>query len=124
MLGNILVHSVDKTHVVVETVELVWLFFLNIVSFNFMPTPNKSLRFTRFGRSYVNRTAVVLTNHCQSYTAFCLMCAVQKGHVHFFFFLQPFVPNDSHLRNLFLLSIPAARMLLTPRLASRRKYVK
>ena len=69
VLGHVLVHSVDKTHVLVVTVELIW-YFLNILSFNFVPTPNKSLRFTRFRRSCLNRSAVVLTNHCQSYTAF------------------------------------------------------
>ena len=31
--------SVDKTHVLVVTVELIWLFFLNILYFNFFPTP-------------------------------------------------------------------------------------
>ena len=70
ILGHILVHFVDKTHVLVVTVELIWLMFLNIFSFDFIPTPNKALRFTRFRRSYVNRPAVVLTNHCQSYTDF------------------------------------------------------
>ena len=49
-----------------------WLLFLNIFFQSFVPTPNKSLRFARFRRSYVNRTTVVLTNHCQSYTAFLL----------------------------------------------------
>ena len=51
VLGHVLVHSVDKTHVLVVTVELIWLLFLNILSFNFVPTPKKSLRFTRFRRS-------------------------------------------------------------------------
>ena len=82
-----------QTHVLVVTVELVWLLFLNIYFFNFVPTLKKSLRFTRFKRSYVNRNAVVLTNHCQSYTAFlfdvlCLKCSRS-------FFLQLFVPSDS-----------------------------
>ena len=72
VIGHALVHSVDKTHVLVVTVELIWLLFLNILFFNFVPTPNKSLRFTRFRRSYANRAADVPTNHCQSYTAFLL----------------------------------------------------
>ena len=72
MLGHVLAHFVDKIRVLVVTVELIWLLVLNIFSFNFVPTPNKSLRFMRFRRSYVNRLAVVLTNHCQSYTAFLL----------------------------------------------------
>ena len=45
---------------------------LNMLSFNFEAAPRKSLRFTRFVRSYVKRPAVVLTNHCQIYTAFLL----------------------------------------------------
>ena len=56
------------------TVELIWLLFLNIFSFKFVLTTNKSLRFTRFTRSYVNRPAVGLPNHFHRY--FCLMCAV------------------------------------------------
>ena len=70
--GHVLVHSVDKTHVLVATVELVGLLFLNTFLLNFVPTPNKSLRFIGFRRSYVNRTVVVLTSHYQSYTAFLL----------------------------------------------------
>ena len=57
VLGHILVHSVDKTHVMVVTVELIQL-VLNILSFNFVPTPNKSLRFTRLRKSSVNCPAV------------------------------------------------------------------
>ena len=80
-IGHALVHSINKSHVLVVTVELIWFLFLNILSFNFLQTPRKSLRFT----SYVNRPVVILTDHCQSYTAFCLICAVQSGHVYFFF---------------------------------------
>ena len=42
VLGHVIIHS-DKTHVLVVTVELIWLLFLNILSFNFVPTPSKSL---------------------------------------------------------------------------------
>ena len=95
----VLAHSVNKTHILVITGELIWLLFLNILSFNFAPQPNKPFRLTRFKRSYVNRPAIVLTNHCQSYTSFLL--DVQWGQVSFFsfifffFFLQLFVPNHS-----------------------------
>ena len=99
--GHALVHSVDKTHVMVVIVDLIWLLFLNILSFNFAATPRKSLRFTRFIRSSVNRPAVVLTNNYQS---FCFMCAVRSCHVSSF--LQVFVPNDSAFA---LLSTPVAR---------------
>ena len=72
VLDHVLVHSINKIHVLVVTVELIWLLFFNILSFNFVATPNKSFRFTKFRRSYVNRPAVVVANHCQSYTAFSL----------------------------------------------------
>ena len=59
-LGHTLAHSVDKTNGLVVTVELIWLMFLNIFAFNFVRTPRKSLRFTRFKVTLL----------------FCLMCAV------------------------------------------------
>ena len=106
MIGHALVHSVDKTHVLVVTMNLIWLLFLNILSFNFVETPRNSLRFTRFIRGYVNRPAVVLTNHCQSYTAFLLYvrCSKLPRSIS----LQLFVPNDSAFA---LLSTRVARML-------------
>ena len=42
VLGHGLIHSVDKTHILVVTVEFIWLLFLNILSFNFFLTPKKS----------------------------------------------------------------------------------
>ena len=112
MFGHVLTHSITKTHVPVVTVELIWLLLLNILSFNFVPIPNKFLRLKRFRKSYVNRPDVLTDN--TRYTAFLLdvRCAVQCGHV------------LVHLRNLFLLSTPVARMLLTPRWASRQKDLK
>ena len=119
VIGHALVHSVDKTHVLVVTVELTWLFFLNILSFNFVPTPRKSFRFTRLRRSYVNRPVVVLTNHCQSYTAFLLNVLCWKWPRSFF--LQLLAPNDSTFA---LLSTSVARILLTPRWVGRQTNVK
>ena len=74
------------SHVLVQSIVLIWLLFLNIFFFNFVSTPNKSLRFTRFRRSYVNRTTVVLTNHCESYTAFLLDVRCSKWPCSFFLF--------------------------------------
>ena len=119
IIGHAQVHSVDKTHVLVVTVDLIWLLFLNILSFNFVATPRKSLRFTRFIRSYVNRPAVVLTNHCQSYTAFLL--DVRFSKLPCSIFLQLFVPNDSAFA---LLSTLVARMLWTSMCVRRRTDVK
>ena len=106
ILGHTLVHSVDKIHVLVLTVELVWLLFLNMFFFNFVPTMNKSLRFTRFRRSYKNRSAVVLTNYRQSYTAFLLNVRCSKWPRSFF--SSCLSPMIVHLRNLFLLSTRVA----------------
>ena len=112
ILGHALVHSVDKINALVLTVELVWLLFLNMFFFfNFVPTPNKSLRFTRFRRSYENCTAVVLTNHCQNYTTFLINVRCSKWPR--FFFCSYLSPMIVHLRNPFLLSTFVARMLLT-----------
>ena len=82
-----------------------------------------SLRFTRFRRSYVNRTAHTdaLPITVKVKLLFCLMCAVQSGHVPFFNCLSPMIV---HLRNLFLLSKPPAQMVLTPRWVSRRKHTQ
>ena len=113
VLGYGLVHSVDKTHVLVVTAEQFWLLFLDILSFDFVPTPNKSLRFTRFRRGYLIRTAVTPTNHCQSYTAFLLDVRCSKLEPSFF--CSCLSPLIVHLRNLFLLSTRVARMLLPPR---------
>ena len=43
VFGHVLIHSFDKTHVLVVTVELIWLLLLNILSFNFVSTPKKFL---------------------------------------------------------------------------------
>ena len=118
-LATAMVHSVGKTHVLDVTVDLIWLLFFNILSFNFVTAPRKPLRFTRFIRSYVNRPAVVLTNHCQSYTAFLL--DVRCSKLPCSIFLQLFVPNDS----VFVLLSPAvARMSWTPGRFRRRTDVK
>ena len=101
-----LVHSVDKTHVLVVTVNLIWLLLLDILSFNSPTTPRKILRFTRFIRSCINCPAVVLTNHWQSYTAFLL--DVRCSKLPCSIFLQLFVPNDNAFA---LLSTPIAQML-------------
>ena len=70
---------------------------LEYTFFQLFATPRKSLRFTRFIRSYVNRPVVVLTNHCQSYTAFLL--DVRRSKLPCSIFLQLLVHNDSvHLR--------------------------
>ena len=103
------------TRILVATVGLISSSFLNILFFNFS---DKSLRFTRSRRSYVNRTAFFLTNHCNSCNFFVkvtlvLMYTVQSGH--FSFFCSCLFPMIVHLRNLFLLSTRVAQMLLSPR---------
>ena len=106
VIGHVLVHSVDKTHVLDVTVDLVWLLLLNIFSFNFVATPRKFRQVNKIHRSYVNRSAVVLTDHCQSYTAFLL--DVRCSKLPCSIFLRLYVPNDSAFE---LLSTSLARML-------------
>ena len=43
VLDHVLIHSFDKTHVLIVTVELIWFLLLNIFSFSFVPTTNKFL---------------------------------------------------------------------------------
>ena len=114
VLSHAVVQSVDKIHVLVVTVELTWLLFLNILSFNFFSTSNKSLRFRRFRRSYINCHVVFPTKHCQSCTALPF----------FLFFCSCLFPIIVHWLILFLLSTTVARMVLTPRWVNRRKDVK
>ena len=85
VLGHVLVHSVGKSHVLSVTVELTWLLFLNVLSFDLFRTPNKSLRFRIFRRIYVNCHAVVPTNHYQSCTALLFLLDVpdQSSHIPF-----------------------------------------
>ena len=106
VIGHDLVHSVDKTLVLVVTVDLIWFLFLNMISFNFVATPRKSLRFTRFIRSYVNHPAVVLTKHRQNFTAFLVdvRCSMLPCSI----LLQLFLPNDGAFA---LLRTPVVRML-------------
>ena len=116
----VLAHSVNKTHILVVTGELIWLLFLNILSFNFAPQPNKPFRLTRFKRSYVNRPAIFLTNHCQSYTSFLLDVRCSKWSsfflffsfffFFFFFFCSCLSPIIVRLRKLFLLGTTVARI--------------
>ena len=40
---HVLIHSFDKTHVLVVTLELIWLLLLNILTFNFVQMPKKFL---------------------------------------------------------------------------------
>ena len=98
VISNVLAHSVEKTHVLVVTVELDSLLLLNILSFNFAQTPNKSLRFKRFRRSYVHHFSVIFqTNQCKVLkicTVFLLEVRCSKL-LHSSFFFMLFVPNDS-----------------------------
>ena len=96
---------------------------LEYIFFNFVPTTSKSLQFTRFRKSYRNLTAVILTNHCQSYTAFLLDVRCSKWP-RSFSFCSWLTQMIVYLRNLFLMSTRVTRMLLTPGWVNRRRDVK
>ena len=101
VLGYVLVHYVDKPHVLVVAVELIWLLFLNILPFKFF-----------FRLPAVNQPLPKL--HC-----FFALLTLFKAVTFFFFFFKLFLPMMVHLRNPFLLSTPVAQMLLTSRWVSR-----
>ena len=84
VFGNALVHPFEKNTVQDVTVELIWLLFLKILSFNFLQTLSKSLRFRKFRRSNVHHFVVVQTNYFQVTLLFYLMCAFQSVYVPFF----------------------------------------
>ena len=100
--GQVLVHFVDKSHILVVT-ELIWLLLLNILSFNFVQTPNKSLTLRGFRRSSVNRPAVV-PNNVKIPLPFLFDVRCLKWPRSFFkFFFSGLSPMIAHLRNIFLL---------------------
>ena len=82
VIGHTVVHSVDKTHVLAVTMELIWLLFLNILSFNFALTPRKSLMFTRLRRSCVSCPVIVLTSHCSKWLRMLLCSCLFPMIVH------------------------------------------
>ena len=43
VFGHVLIHSFDKTHVLVVTAELIWLLFLNILFFQLCSNAEKFL---------------------------------------------------------------------------------
>ena len=111
------------THVLVVTEELIWLLFLNILSFNYVQTTNKSLRFRKFRRSYTYTSLLSFkptTMKCRLLFLLDVHCWKRPYSIFYCFVSITIV----HLRNLFLLSTLVAQMLLTPRWVSRRKDVK
>ena len=117
VLGHVLVYYVDKTHVLVATLKLNWLLFLDILCSN-----TQKVSLVHKIQKKLCKSPYCRSN--QSFTAFsCWMCSVQSGHVRFFFCCC-FFPMIMNLRILFLLSTPVARMLLASRRVSRRKDLK
>ena len=110
VLGNALVHPFEKNPVQVVTVELIWLLFLKILSFNFLQTLSKSLRFRKFRRSNVHHFVVVQTNYFQVTLLFLLDVRFPKRLRSLF--CGCLSPTIVHLRNLFLLSTPVAKCWL------------
>ena len=112
--AHVLVHSVDKTHVLVVTVELIWLLFFNIISFSKFQNIQKNL--CKLSCSCSNQSPSKLS------CFFDLVCTVQSSHLPLF--CSCLSPSIVHLLNLLLLSTPIAGMLFTPRWVRREKRVK
>ena len=86
VLGHALIHSVDKTHVLTVTAELIWFLFLNIISFNFVTTPNKSLFGWQDSEEAMFTTLLSFEPTKQVTLLFCLMCAALFKLAPFLFF--------------------------------------
>ena len=121
VFSHILVHSCRQKLCSSCNSGINLILFLNTLSFNFFLTQNKSFRFGRFRRSYVNCHVVVPTNHCQSCTALPFWLDVHCSKQPRSFFCSCLSPIIVHLLNPFLLSVAVAQMLLTPRWVNRRK---
>ena len=110
MFGQVLVHSINKIHILVVTVEFIWLMLLNILSLNFVQTPIKSFRFKGFSRSYIKHLVVTPTT-VKVALLFAWCTLFKYAMFHFYSCLKPILVD---LRNLFLLSTP-----VTPRWVNR-----
>ena len=122
VLGKLLVLFVEKTHVLIVTVELIWLLFLNILFLNYVQTLNKSHRVTKFRRSYTYTSLFSFkSTTVKCGLLFFAWCALLKATI--FPFCYCLSVTIVHLRNLFLLSKLVAQMLLTPRWVNRQKDV-
>ena len=93
--GHVLVYSVDKTHVLIVTVESIWLFLLNIPSFSFAQTSIKSIRLRRLRRSHAKPRCFRFNQPLSKFHCFFACCAVFKVATSFCFFFQLFLPIDS-----------------------------
>ena len=93
VFGHVLIHSFDKTHVLVVRVELICSLLLNIFFQLCCNAKKISATLTRFRRSYVKCPLVILTSHT-SHTPFLVdvRCPVQSDHIPF---LQLFVHDNS-----------------------------
>ena len=89
---------------------------LEYTVFQVFPTPNNYPRFTTFRRSYVNHPAVTLIK----VTLLVMCCSKWRRSSSY----SCLFPMTVHLRNLFLLSTPIARMLLTLRWIKRPNKVR
>ena len=93
--GHVLVYSVDKTHVLIVTVESIWLFLLNIPSFSFAQTSIKSIRLRRLRRRHAKPPCFRFNQPLSKFHCFFAWCAVFKVATSFCFFFQLFLPIDS-----------------------------
>ena len=124
VLGNALVHPFEKNPFLVVTVELIWLLFLNMLSFNFIQTPD--LGYYLLGSENLEEamyTALLSFKPTTVKVALFFLLGVHWPKCSHNLFCGCLFPTIVHLRNLFLLSTPVAQMLLTPRWVSIRKHV-
>ena len=73
-----------KNPLLVVTVKLIWLLFLNIFSFNSFQTPNKPLRFKNLEEAMHTTLLAFKPTTVKLHFLSWLMCAVQSVYISFF----------------------------------------
>ena len=93
VVGNVLVHSGEKSSCSqVVTDKLIWLLFLNILSFNYVQTTNKSLRIRKFKRSFTYTSYTCCRSNKPLWNVDCffyLMRTVESDHIPIFVVVCP-----------------------------------
>ena len=119
VLGHFLVHSINKAHALVITVELIWLLFLNTISLNFFQTNllgSENLKIA----IYIARLLLQPTNVNVALLFLLDVPCSDWSHSFFCSCLSP-IMCSGHLRNQFLLSTPVAPMWSSQRWVRRQR---
>ena len=116
-------HSVGKSHVLIVTLELIWLFSWIYFPSTLFKHPTNLLGSENLEEATHTALLSLKPTTVKLRLLSVTWCALVKMTT-FFFFYGCFSQTRVHFRNLFLLNILVAQMLLTRRWVSRWKDVK